>query len=405
MTDLAGAGAVVTGVRPLAPYAADPTETRGRIHRENEVTGRGPRDCFQRDRDRVIHSISFRRLRGKTQVFMAPDGDHFRVRLTHSLEVAQIGRTVARALGLNEDLTEALCLAHDIGHPPFGHAGEDALKEALGPDGSGAGGFDHNGHTLRTLTAIERPYPRFAGLNLTWETLEGLAKHNGPVRHPGWALADADERFPLDLATWPSLEAQVAAIADDIAYDNHDIDDGLRAGLLTPDQLLEVPLVADSWAAAGARFPDIEPGLLAGEMVRGQIGAMVNDLIAETGKRIAASGIERAADVRLAGRALVGFSDAMRTGERDLKRFMYANLYHHSRQLEAAAAARVVVAGLFAAYRDDPARLPAEWRERSPADEPWRSRHIADFIAGMTDRYAVARYREVVGPIDLPEGF
>ena len=236
-----------------APWASNPARSEGRHHEEQTGSDRGPRDAFQRDRDRIIHSISFRRLRHKTQVFMAPDGDHFRVRLTHSLEVAQIGRTIARVLGLNEDLTEALCLAHDIGHPPFGHAGEDALKAAL----AGAGGFDHNGHTLRALTLIERPYPRWDGLNLTWETLEGLAKHNGPVRNPGWALAAVDAAFPLDLGRWPSLEAQVAALADDIAYDNHDIDDGLRAGLLTLDQLMAVPVIARGWAAAKARFPDV----------------------------------------------------------------------------------------------------------------------------------------------------
>nr|WP_246347074.1 deoxyguanosinetriphosphate triphosphohydrolase [Sphingomonas jinjuensis] len=371
------------------------------MHDETTGTARGPRDAFQRDRDRVIHSISFRRLRHKTQVFMAPDGDHFRVRLTHSIEVAQIGRTVARTLGLNEDLTEALCLAHDIGHPPFGHAGEDALKAALMP----AGGFDHNGHTLRLLTRIERPYPRWDGLNLTWETLEGLAKHNGPVRHPGWALAAADDEFPLDLTSWPSLEAQVAAIADDIAYDNHDIDDGLRAGLLTLDQLLAVPLVARGWDSACARFSDVASERLAGELVRSQIGAMVNDLTAETERRIAESGIERCDDVRVAGAALVGFSDQMREEERDLKRFMYANLYHHPRQLAAADAAHGIVTGLFAAYRADPRAMAGEWGEAVPEDEPARGRHIGDFIAGMTDRYAIARYRELVGPIDLPEGF
>ncbi|SFP73726.1 deoxyguanosinetriphosphate triphosphohydrolase [Sphingomonas rubra] len=383
-----------------ASYAADPAASRGRLHPEEREL-RGPRDAFQRDRDRIIHSISFRRLRHKTQVFMAPDGDHFRVRLTHSIEVAQIGRAIARALGLNEDLTEALCLAHDIGHPPFGHAGEDALKAAM----AGAGGFDHNGHTLRVLTDLERPYPRWDGLNLTWETLEGLAKHNGPVRHPGWALAEVDARQPLDLAGWSSLEAQVAAIADDIAYDNHDIDDGLRAGLLTLDQLLSVPLVARTWAAVEARYPGVARDRLARELVRSQIGVMVNDLIAETRARIAVSGIGTAADVRAAGRALVGFSDGLRVEERDLKRFMYANLYHHPVQLAAAAAADGVVSGLFAAFRDDPAALPDEWRERLPADEPWRSRHVADFIAGMTDRYAVTQYRRVVGPVELPEGF
>ena len=388
-----------------APWASDPGRGRGRLHEEQKGAAatlvRGPRDDFQRDRDRIVHSISFRRLRHKTQVFMAPDGDHFRVRLTHSIEVAQIGRTIARALGLNEDLTEALCLAHDIGHPPFGHAGEDALKAAL----TDAGGFDHNGHTLRALTAIESPYPCWPGLNLTWETLEGLAKHNGPARHPGWALAAADAAFPLDLSCWPSLEAQVAAIADDIAYDNHDIDDGLRAGLLTLDQLLAVPLVARGWQAARARFPGIAPSRLTGELVRSQIGTMVNDVIEETHARIADAGIAGVDDVRAADRALVGFSDAMRIEERDLKRFMYANLYHHPRQLAAAACAHGIVTGLFAAYRDDPAAMNADWGQGVPDDEPWRSRHIADFIAGMTDRYAIARYRELVGPIDLPEGF
>ena len=386
---------------PPAPWASYPGASRGRLHEEQNGSARGPRDAFQRDRDRVVHSISFRRLRGKTQVFVAPDGDHFRVRLTHSLEVAQIGRTVARALGLNEDLTEAICLAHDIGHPPFGHAGEDALQAAL----ADRGGFDHNGHTLRALTVIEQPYPCWPGLNLTWETLEGLAKHNGPVAAPGWALAAADAAFPLALGSWPSLEAQVAAIADDIAYDNHDIDDGLRAGLLSVDQLLAVPLVADGWTAATARFPGIAPQRLARELVRGQIGAMVNDLIAETRRRIAAAGIGDAADVRAAGGALVGFSPAMAAQERALKRFMYANLYHHPRQLAAAGQARVVVDGLFAAYHADPALLAGDWRSALPADEPDRSRHIADYIAGMTDLYAVARYREAVGPIALPDAF
>ena len=382
-----------------APWASDPARSKGRLHEEQNGTVRGPRDAFQRDRDRIIHSISFRRLRHKTQVFMAPDGDHFRVRLTHSLEVAQIARTIARTLGLNEDLTEALSLAHDIGHPPFGPAGEDALQAALAEQG----GFDHNGNTLRALMTIDSPYPRWNGLNLTWETLEGLAKHNGPVKKPRWALADCDAAFPLDLGNWSSLEAQVAAIADDIAYDNHDIDDGLRAGLLTLDQLLEVPLIARGWDAVRARFSDVAPARLVGELIRSQIGAMVNDLIAETRSRLV--GIGDSADVRAAGRCLVGFSPEMREDERILKRFMYANLYHHPRQLEAARAAEGIITGLFAAYRADARRMPADWAARIPAEEPWRSRHIADFIAGMTDHYAVSRYREVVGPIDLPEGF
>lgn len=385
----------------LAPYASDPSTSRGRLHAEGSGTARGPRDAFQRDRDRIVHSISFRRLRHKTQVFMAPDGDHFRVRLTHSLEVAQIGRTVARTLGLNEDLTEALCLAHDIGHPPFGHAGEDALKAAL----KDQGGFDHNGNTLRALMVIDSPYPGWDGLNLSWETLEGLAKHNGPVRHPGWALAAADAAFPLELGSHASLEAQVAAIADDIAYDNHDIDDGLRAGLLTLDQLLAVPLIAQGWDAVRARFPDGDPKRLMRELVRAQIGVMVNDLIAETRRSVAAAGVETVADVRAAGVTLARFSDEMREAERTLKRFMYANLYHHPRQLEAAETAQGIVAGLFDAYSADPALMPEGWGDCLPDEEPGCSRHIADFIAGMTDRYAITRYREAVGPIDLPEGF
>ena len=389
----------------VAPYASNPARSRGRRHAEVTDTQRGPRDPFQRDRDRIIHSISFRRLRHKTQVFVAPDGDHFRVRLTHSLEVAQIGRTVARALGLNEDLTEAICLAHDIGHPPFGHAGEDALRAALGPQGSGAGGFDHNGHTLRTLTRLESPYPGWDGLNLSWDTLEGLAKHNGPVSDPQWALAAADAEFALELESWPSLEAQVAALADDIAYDNHDIDDGLRAGLLSLDQLMEVPMVAAGWRAVEAKFPGVERRRLIGELIRGQIGEMVNDLIDATRAAVAAAGVETIDDVRAARQPLARFTAEMREAERGLKRFMYANLYHHPNQLEAAAAAADMVAGLFGAYAADPALLPSEWREALPSEEPWRSRHIADFIAGMTDRYAIARYREVVGPIDLPEGF
>jgi dGTPase len=388
-------------VRAISPWASRPDASRGRLHPEPGGAVRGPRDAFQRDRDRIIHSISFRRLRHKTQVFMAPDGDHFRVRLTHSLEVAQIGRTIARALGLNEDLTEALCLAHDIGHPPFGHAGEDALQVAL----VAQGGFDHNGHTLRTVTRLESPYPGWQGLNLTWETLEGLAKHNGPITKPKWALAAADAEMPLELESWPSLEAQVAALADDIAYDNHDIDDGLRAGLLTLDQLMAVPMIAEAWRRVEAKFPGVPPKRLVGELIRSQIGEMVNDLIATTQARLAERGIDSANAVRAAGRCLACFSDEMRDAERGLKRFMYANLYHHPSQLAAAEAAHGVVAGLFGAYAADPALLPEEWREALPAEEPWRSRHIADFIAGMTDRYAISRYNQVIGPIDLPEGF
>ena len=384
-----------------ASYASRPEQSRGRQHNEPGGETRGPRDAFQRDRDRIIHSISFRRLRHKTQVFIAPDGDHYRVRLTHSLEVAQIGRTIARALGLNEDLTEALCLAHDIGHPPFGHAGEEGLETALRDHG----GFDHNAQTLRTLMLLESPYPRWDGLNLSWEMLEGLAKHNGPVEHPGWAMREVDALFPLDLGGWSSLEAQVAAIADDIAYDNHDIDDGIRAGLLTLEQLLEVPFVRASWKRVEARFPDLPHERLVPELIRDQIGLMVNDVIENTRTNIREAGIGTVEDVRSAGHMLSGFSPALVEAEREWKRFMYATLYHHPRQLAASEAAQKIVNDLFAAYHADPSLMADGWTRRCGDEEPQKSRHIADFIAGMTDRYAVSRHREIYGTSGLPEGF
>jgi dGTPase len=387
-------------VRPPASYASDPAASRGRLHAHHPGETRGPRDAFQRDRDRIVHSIPFRRLRHKTQVFVAPDGDHFRVRLTHSLEVAQIGRTLARVLGLNEDLTEALCLAHDIGHPPFGHSGEDALEAALGQ----AGGFDHNAQTLRTLTKLDAPYPLHPGLNLSWETLEGLAKHNGPVYEPSWALAEADAEFPLDLTSWPSLEAQIAAIADDIAYDNHDIDDGLRSGLFTLEELLEVPFVARAWASVKARYPQVPEPRLHAELVRDQIGLMVNDVLAETRRRVAEAGARSIEDVRAAGRALAGFSAPLAAEERELKRFLYARMYNAPPVAAVRREAQKVVAGLAAAYRAEPALLPEEWRPRDPGLVP-TLRAIGDFIAGMTDRYAIRQYREIVGPVDLPEAF
>lgn len=378
-----------------APYASDPEQSRGRLHPEPDRTQRGPRSAFQRDRDRIIHSIAFRRLRHKTQVFIIPDGDHYRVRLTHSLEVAQIGRTIARALGLDEDLTEALCLAHDIGHPPFGHAGEDAIDAAL----AGQGGFDHNAHTLRTLDRLDCPYPRFDGLNLSWEVMEGLAKHNGPVTEVPWALAEIDADCRLDLTTWPSLEAQVAAISDDIAYDNHDIDDGLRAGMLQFDELLELPFIASQWRDVQKRFSGSDAGRLKSEFIRDQIGMMVNDVIETTRSKISAHGIGSADDARRAGQAIACFSDAMAAHERQLKAFMYARLYHHPSQLAAARAAHAVIAALFELYRAEPAHLPEDWRARLPEAEPQRSRHVADFLAGMTDRYALTRHRELIGPV------
>ncbi len=375
-----------------APYAADPE-----AHGPREFGGppgeerRGPRSAFQRDRDRIVHSMSFRRLKSKTQVFIAPDGDHYRTRLTHSLEVAQIGRVIARALGLDEDLTEALCLAHDLGHPPFGHAGEAALSDAM----ERHGGFDHNAQALRTVMRIECPYPAHDGLNLTWDLLEGLAKHNGPVIAPNWALAELDAAFPLKLGTWPSLEAQVAAVADDIAYDNHDIDDGLRAGFLELDDLLTLDFLADQWRAVEKRFPHAPRERLLREMIRDQIGMMVNDVIGNTAAQV--KGRRTVDDVREAGRQLAGFSPEMAVRERRLKTFMYERLYYHPEQISAAERARDVVARLFAAYAQDSRLMPEDWQARLPAQEPQRSRTIADFIAGMSDRFAMQAVSAIYG--------
>ena len=384
----------------LSPdLAAHPDRSRGRAFGDDDRAPRGQRDAFQRDRDRIVHSVAFRRLRHKTQVFVAPDGDHFRVRLTHSVEVAQIGRTLARILGLNEDLTEALCLAHDLGHPPFGHGGEEALQASL----ADAGGFDHNAHTLRLVTALENPYPDFDGLNLTWETLEGLAKHNGPVAAPSWAMAEADAAFGLDLATWPSLEAQVAAIADDIAYDNHDIDDGLRSGIVDLDALLAVPFVRLHWDAVEARHPGLDRTRKIKALVRDGIGSMVSDVLTETRRRIADAGVANINDVRTAGRQLVGFSSAMEEEERSLKRHLYSHLYDSAPLTPIRIEAQRIVADLAQVFRERPDCLPAGWQRGE--GEVARLRGIADYIAGMTDRFAIAQHEKLIGPVRMPDRF
>ena len=383
----------------LVPLAAHPDKSRGRRFAEPDQGPRGPRDAFQRDRDRIIHSVAFRRLRHKTQVFVAPDGDHFRVRLTHSIEVAQIGRTIARVLGLNEDLTEALALAHDLGHPPFGHGGEEALQRSF----ADCGGFDHNAHTLRLVTCLEGVYPEYDGLNLTWETLEGLAKHNGPVAALSWALAEADGEFALDLASWPGLEAQVAAIADDIAYDNHDIDDGLRSGILVLEELLEVPIVARHWTAICERHPGLGLDRRQRALVRDMIGTMVGDVLGETKRRVTEAGVATVDDVRAAGRALVCISPPIEAEERELKRFLYARLYNSAALTPIRIEAQRIVADLAAAYRDGAAPLPVGWQRGT--SETDRLRGIGDFIAGMTDRFAIARHEELVGPVRLPDRF
>jgi len=379
--------------------AARPNRSRGRLHPEPDLAPRGPRDIFQRDRDRIIHSVAFRRLRHKTQVFVAPDGDHFRVRLTHSIEVAQIGRTIARALGLNEDLTEALCLAHDLGHPPFGHAGENALNAAL----SDAGGFDHNAHSIRLVTKLEAPYPDFEGLNLSWEALEGLAKHNGPVTTQTWAMTEANAEWNLGLSSWPSLEAQVAAIADDIAYDNHDIDDGLRSGILNLDDLLELPIVERHWAAIGVRHPGISNEKRQRALVRDMIGSMVGDVLAESARRVSESGVTTLEDVRGVGKQLVGLSAEVAEEERVLKRFLYARLYESPQLEHVREEAERIVANLAAIYRDNRKLLPEAWQRGGSETEQLRT--VGDFIAGMTDTFAIARHQELVGPVNLPDRF
>ncbi len=337
---------------PRAPYAADPAASRGREFASRATGARGPRTAFQRDRDRIIHSIAFRRLAGKTQVFVAPDGDHYRVRLTHSLEVAQIGRVIARDLRLDEDLTEALCLAHDLGHPPFGHSGEDALEAAL----AAHGGFDHNGQTLRTCDAARQPLLRNAGPQPELGSARRAGQAQWPGGAPKWALAELDAAYPLDLARWPTLEAQVAALADDIAYDNHDIDDGLRAGFLDLDDLLTLDFLADLWRECrSAAFPVPPREQLLRELVRSQIGVMVNDLLETTRANLA--GVESVEEVRGAGRALAAFSPEMAARERRLKRFMYERLYHHADQLRTAERAQQVIAQLYSAYDDDPSLM------------------------------------------------
>jgi dGTPase len=371
--------------RPLAAYACRPEASRGRLHAEPESA---TRTAFQRDRDRIIHSTAFRRLQYKTQVFVYHEGDHYRTRLTHSIEVAQIARSISRALGLDEDLAEALALAHDLGHTPFGHAGEEALDAALKP----FGGFSHNDQTFRVLTRLERRYAGFDGLNLTWETLEGTVKHNGPLardRLPRTIAAYAAEH-DLSLGDWPSAEAQAAALSDDIAYNNHDIEDGLRAGLFAVKDLADVPLVGAMFAEVAARHPGIDEGRLVHETIRRLIDRMVTDLVAETRRRIVAAKIASVADIRALGRSLVAFSDAMRANDRALRAFLMERMYRHYRVSRMQSKARRVVRELYDLFVGEPACLPTEWR--ALADQPGSEATalvVADYIAGMTDRFAL----------------
>jgi dGTPase len=370
--------------RALAPYACDPERSRGRRYPEPESALRSP---FQRDRDRIVHSTAFRRLEYKTQVFVNYEGDHFRTRLTHTLEVAQIARTAARALALDEDLAEAVALAHDLGHSPFGHAGEEALDAAL----VAYGGFDHNAQTLRVITCLERRYAGFDGLNLTWETLEGVVKHNGPLapRASAYVAAYAAEH-DLELASHPSAEAQVAALADDIAYTNHDLDDGLRAELFTLADLQVLPLVGPIFETVAARYPGLEAPRLIHESLRRLIDAMVIDLVEETARRLRGLQPADVDAIRAQAQPVVGFSPKVDKPLQELRGFLQARMYSHYKVRRMARKARRVVRELFDGLHDQPDCLPPDWQARAGAGDDARcAEAIADYIAGMTDRFAL----------------
>ena len=377
--------------RAAAPYASFPERSRGRLYPEPESR---TRTAFQRDRDRIIHCAAFRRLQHKTQVFVYHEGDHYRTRLTHSLEVAQIARSISRVLGVNEDLAEALALAHDLGHPPFGHAGESALDRAMEP----YGGFDHNAQTMRILTALEQRYNGFDGLNLTWEALEGVAKHNGP--RPADAAPGAIEaysaRHDLELHTHAGLEAQIAALADDIAYNNHDVDDGLRAGLFTVDDLKGVPLVGKILDEVSADHPDGEESRRIHETVRRMIGAMVEDVIGASRQRLEEARPARVEAVRSHGAPLIAFSDTMQAHGEGLKAFLRERMYRHHKVNRMASKARRTVRELFELFIDEPQCLPEEWRARCDGARTLSTaRVVADYVAGMTDRFAIQEHRNL----------
>lgn len=378
---------------PLAPYASRAEETRGRLHAEPESETRTP---FQRDRDRVVHSVAFRRLKHKTQVFVSHDGDHYRTRLTHSLEVAQIARSLARLLKLDEDLAETLALAHDLGHSPFGHTGEDALQECMEP----YGGFDHNAQTLRILTKLERRHAAFDGLNLTWETLEGVVKHNGPVAKPyPAALAEYAAQHDLELGTFASLEAQIAAVSDDIAYNNHDVDDGLRAGVFSLKDVEDVPIIGEAMRRAKARWPEVDEDRLIAEAVSDLIGAMVADVRSETERRLAEVKPESAAAVRAGAAQIVDFSEEMKRDVDALRAFLKERMYRHWKVNRERSKARRIVRDLFGLFLAEPETLPAVWRERYEGrGEDKLARAVCDYIAGMTDRYAAREHAELFGP-------
>jgi dGTPase len=383
----------------LADYAADARHSRGRLYPEAPSAHRSP---FQRDRDRIIHSSAFRRLKHKTQVFVEHEGDYYRTRLTHSLEVAQIARTLARTLSLDEDLAEAVALAHDLGHTPFGHTGEDALAECMAP----YGGFDHNAQALKIVTALEQKYPAFDGLNLTWEALEGIAKHNGPLLDGHGAdrgglpeaIAAYDARHGLALHTHASAEAQVAALSDDIAYNNHDLDDGLRAGLFPPEAVMDLPVIGPALAGVMREWPDLDPQRQQAEALRRSFGLMVEDVVAETRRRLREANPRSMSEVQALGEPVVAFSEPMRVEIGELRAFLMVNMYRHWRVVRMRKKANRVVRELFAMFMDDPRLMPPEWQGKG-ADDRARARLVADYIAGMTDRYALQEHRVLTDPM------
>ncbi len=384
---------------PLAIYACRPDQSAGRLFDEPESKYR---TCFQRDRDRIIHSGAFRRLKYKTQVFVYHQGDHYRTRLTHTLEVAQITRSLARALMVNEDLAETVALAHDLGHPPFAHAGEEILNKCMNK----VGGFDHNDQSLRVLTTLERKYPNFIGLNMTWETLEGVVKHNGPVKKHDKdkqvALAALQKQTDLRLNTYASVEAQIAALADDIAYNNHDVEDGLHAGLFTLDDIGEVRLIGEIIESARRHYPDLSEDLLIYEVIRETIGAMVTDVLDETESRLAALKPQSVEDIRNAGQQMVAFSDGMLEKVDELRDFLWNRMYKHYEVCRTMTKVGRIIEDIYGAFISQPELLPNEWQDRlaeeGAKNEKDRARVIADYIAGMTDRYAVKEHERLFEP-------
>jgi dGTPase len=390
------------GERWRASYACDPMRSRGRLHQEPPSPTRSD---FQRDRDRIIHCAAFRRLTHKTQVFIYHEGDHFRSRLTHTLEVSQIARALARALGLDEDLAEAIALAHDLGHPPFGHTGEEALDTCL----AGVGGFDHNAQALRVVTRLEHRYAAFPGLNLSWETREGLVKHNGPLLGPGGepaerhresgipgAILEEDERQPLALHLFAAGEAQAAAIADDIAYNAHDLDDGLRAGILEIGDLRQVAFLAELLDEVAALHPDLDQPRLVHELSRRVITRFVEDVIAESERRLVELAPASADAIREAGRPVIAFSAAMAQVDCAIKAHLFPRLYRHERLMSVRRDAEQVVQDLFGRFTRDPAAIPDDWRRGlDPADPGRTARRAGDYIAGMTDRFALLEHRRL----------